>query len=423
MTFLHLGLLPLAALAVVPILLHLLTLHRLRTVELSTYRFLFDSYVQQRRQMKFLEALLALLRTLFMLALVLVVLPAGGAALERLFGGGSGREVVMLVDASASMNAKTAASSATGPREGRGAVGRRAARQRRPAHPASAVGARPREVFSRFSSDAETIREKIEAWSPARRGRTCSPRSRQVFGPGRRRTARRRPFICSPTASRRPGARSATRGSTGSSPRGRGSPSSTSAPTSRWPTAASIGEAPRQRQAVLGLPVRLRPRVANHSKTEPAEVTVGVFLDEKEVAPRPFIAQAGRGRLEGGRPHARPSGRAPRPVRDPAPTASPTTTASCSPCRSPSRSRCCSSTATRPLTRSRTRPSSSAPPSAPGPTATRDAARLRSAAAANLGPGQRVRPLARRPRDHRGQAQRRDPARCRRRDPRQLRHA
>ena len=42
-------------------LLHLLTLHRLRTVELSTYRFLFDSYVQQRRRMKFLEALLALL--------------------------------------------------------------------------------------------------------------------------------------------------------------------------------------------------------------------------------------------------------------------------------------------------------------------------------------------------------------------------
>ena len=72
MTFLHWSLLPLAALAVVPILLHLLTLHRLRTVELSTYRFLFDSYVQQRRQMKFLEALLALLRTLFLLALVLV---------------------------------------------------------------------------------------------------------------------------------------------------------------------------------------------------------------------------------------------------------------------------------------------------------------------------------------------------------------
>ena len=35
---------------------------------------------------------------------------------------------------------------------------------------------------------------------------------------------------------------------------------------------------------MLGLPVRLRPRVVNHSKTESAEVTVGVFLDEKEVA-------------------------------------------------------------------------------------------------------------------------------------------
>ena len=57
--------LPLAA---IPIILHLLTLFRLRTVELSTYRFLFDSYVQQRRRMQFLEALLAMLRTLFLLA-------------------------------------------------------------------------------------------------------------------------------------------------------------------------------------------------------------------------------------------------------------------------------------------------------------------------------------------------------------------
>ena len=58
MTFLHGSLLPLAALAVVPVLLHLLSLHRLRTVELSTYRFLFDTHVQERRKMKFLEALL-----------------------------------------------------------------------------------------------------------------------------------------------------------------------------------------------------------------------------------------------------------------------------------------------------------------------------------------------------------------------------
>ena len=50
MRFINSGLLwiflPLAA---IPIVLHLLTLHRLKTVELSTFRFLFDSYVQQRR--------------------------------------------------------------------------------------------------------------------------------------------------------------------------------------------------------------------------------------------------------------------------------------------------------------------------------------------------------------------------------------
>ena len=73
-----------------PILLHLLTLHRLRTVELSTYRFLFDSYVQQRRQMKFLEALLAFLRTLFLLALVLLFCRPVVRHWDRLFGGGLG---------------------------------------------------------------------------------------------------------------------------------------------------------------------------------------------------------------------------------------------------------------------------------------------------------------------------------------------
>ena len=65
--------LPLAA---VPLLLHLITLYRLRTVELSTFRFLMDSYIQQRRRMKLLEWLLMLLRTGFV---ALIVLHAGPA--------------------------------------------------------------------------------------------------------------------------------------------------------------------------------------------------------------------------------------------------------------------------------------------------------------------------------------------------------
>src|SRR6516162_6069803 len=105
MTFLHPALLWLLPLAVIPILLHLLTLHRLKTVELSTFRFLFDSYVQQRRRMQFLEALLAALRTLFLLFLVLVVCRPVVKHWSTLFGaegGGAGREVVLMVDCSAS---------------------------------------------------------------------------------------------------------------------------------------------------------------------------------------------------------------------------------------------------------------------------------------------------------------------------------
>src|SRR6516165_6555521 len=84
-------------LAVIPILLHLLTLHRLKTVELSTYRFLFDSYVQQRRRTQFLEALLAMLRTLFLLFLVLVFCRPIVKHWNQLFHVGSGREVIVLV--------------------------------------------------------------------------------------------------------------------------------------------------------------------------------------------------------------------------------------------------------------------------------------------------------------------------------------
>src|SRR5438876_12092755 len=108
MIFLHPALLWLLPLAGIPILLHLLTLHRLRTVELSTFRFLFDSYVQQRRKMKFLEALIAALRTLFLLLLVAAVARPAVRHWDKLFGGGGGgQEVVMLMDTSVSMNTTT----------------------------------------------------------------------------------------------------------------------------------------------------------------------------------------------------------------------------------------------------------------------------------------------------------------------------
>src|SRR5437660_5481335 len=100
MTFLHPALLWLLPLAAIPILLHLLTLHRLKTVELSTFRFLFDSYVQQRRKMQFLEALLAMLRTLFLLFLIVMVCRPIVEKSNKLLptGSGGGRDVLLLVD-------------------------------------------------------------------------------------------------------------------------------------------------------------------------------------------------------------------------------------------------------------------------------------------------------------------------------------
>src|SRR4051794_34943367 len=106
MTFIHPAILWLLPLAAIPLVLHLLTLHRLKTVELSTFRFLFDSYVQQRRRMQFLEALLAILRMLFILLLVFLFCRPVFSSWDALFGGkgSGGREVVLLIDCSASMS-------------------------------------------------------------------------------------------------------------------------------------------------------------------------------------------------------------------------------------------------------------------------------------------------------------------------------
>src|ERR1700730_4680665 len=110
MTFVHPALLWLLPLAAIPLLLHLLTLHRLKTLELSTFRFLFDSYVQQRRRMQFLEALLAILPFLFLAFLIFMFTRPVVNHWNKLFGGSGsgGREVILMVDCSASMTARTA---------------------------------------------------------------------------------------------------------------------------------------------------------------------------------------------------------------------------------------------------------------------------------------------------------------------------
>src|SRR5919201_1025547 len=173
--------LPLAAL---PILLHLLTLHRLKTVELSTFRFLFDSYVQQRRRMQFLEALLAILRTLFLLFLVFMFTRPVVRHWEALFrtGGAGGREVVLLMDCSASMNARSGGTSAfdrakaaalsvidrLGPDDRLTLV---------------RVANQPEELLSRFNTDTKGIHDAVEGLKTTPARANVFAAQLKLFGP------------------------------------------------------------------------------------------------------------------------------------------------------------------------------------------------------------------------------------------------
>lgn len=286
MTFLHWSLLPLAAFAIVPILLHLLTLHRLRTVELSTYRFLFDSYVQQRRQMKFLEALLAFLRTLFLLALVLLFCRPVVRHWDRLFGGGSLRDVVLLIDASASMNARTAGRTAldrakTAAMAVAGGLGKddRLTLMR--------VASRAAEVFKRFTADAETIRAQIEAIESGPARANLFEAFTQVYGS--RQSHDVAPSVYVFTDNQAGCWREVKeQGLDRVIPRGAKISVVHVGTDSPLDNRGVVGEPPRREVFIRGLPVRLRPRVVNHSTSEPAELTVGISFDGNEVARVPF---------------------------------------------------------------------------------------------------------------------------------------
>ena len=169
MDVIHSGLLFLVPLAAVPVILHLFSLRRLKTVEISTFRFLFDSFVQQRRKMRLLDALLAMLRASFLLLLVFVVARPLVSHWSALFGGPAGRDVLLLVDCSASMNAQTGGVSSFDRAK---AALRKIAERANPDDRLTLyrVAAQSEEVFSRFRADAASIEEQIDSLklSPSR---------------------------------------------------------------------------------------------------------------------------------------------------------------------------------------------------------------------------------------------------------------
>ena len=284
MPFLHPALLWLLPLAAIPVVLHLLTLHRLKTVELSTFRFLFDSYIQQRRRMQFLEALLAMLRTLFLLLLVLMIAGPIFSAHGALFGAGAagGRDVVLLVDCSASMNARSgglsafdrAKSAALVVAKNLGAEDRLTLIQ---------VGAEPRELFSHFTSDAKGIEEEITGLqTTASRGNVFAALM-HLFGPDA--SKRTNPLVYLFTDCQASGWREVkNQGLESLIPDKTPFVVVNVGAADDLANRAVIGDAPRRGRAVAGLPYLLQPRVVNTSKKEPAEVTVTVYIEDKEVS-------------------------------------------------------------------------------------------------------------------------------------------
>ena len=97
-------------LALVPIILHLITLLRLRTVELSTFTFLLDTRKQQRKHL-LLELLLMLLRGLFIALVVLALARPVARQAGLLAGAGSERDVTVVFDAGPTMALRTGVTS------------------------------------------------------------------------------------------------------------------------------------------------------------------------------------------------------------------------------------------------------------------------------------------------------------------------
>jgi hypothetical protein len=270
--------LPLAA---IPIILHLLTLFRLRTVELSTFRFLFDSYVQQRRRMQFLEALLAMLRTAFLLALVAVIMRPMVKHWSDLFQGSSGgREVVILMDCSASMEAAT---------KGKSSLYRAQVAAKKVVQDLQSedsvtlirVTSRSDEVFGPVSADTNNLPQRIDAMTTTPGRANFFKAFTQLFGTESPRT--------NPTVYIFTDCQSTGWNEVRSQGLDRILPPDLQlivvnvGSDEGVPNQAVIGDAPRGGRAVVGLPVYLTARVVNFSK-EPAEVTLITLLDEKEIA-------------------------------------------------------------------------------------------------------------------------------------------
>ena len=276
-------------LAVLPVLLHLLNLHRLREVDLPTFRFLMEGYVQQRRRVRLVEWLLMLLRTAVVLALVWAF---SRPVLER-FGGlfdGAGRDVVLIVDAGMTSGLVSEGTSAIN--RMREAVRSAASRFRQTDFVTLVrAGMEPKVLYRATVGDGKRLAAEIDTLEPdpgtadlaaglaeAISGPPRGARSIWIISDCERRAWRR--LAEDPATARIPDSVQLVVVDVGS----RG----------RVTNLAILGDPPRAQRPVVGLPVELTLRIEGAGLDTATETKATVELDDEIVAQVPMVVTPGR---------------------------------------------------------------------------------------------------------------------------------
>lgn len=269
--------LPLVA---VPVLLHLLSLRRLKTVEFSAFRFLMDGYVQQRRRVRLLEFLLAFLRTLFVL---LIVLTLSRPIVERfgfLFRAGGGRDVIVVLDSGSSMALREGSTSSF--ERGRAAA-KAVVELLGPEDYVTVIqaGQKPRVVEQRFVNTPKPILASIDRLEPE----AATAALGESLGSALRRRRRGARILCVITDGNRKAWADVSAAALAEPLReedrimvmnvGR---------SDAVENLAVIGNPPPPLDAVVGLPVRLTATIANSEARETADTVLRVIVDGKQVS-------------------------------------------------------------------------------------------------------------------------------------------